>query len=146
MTPIFNVILTLWLFGAQMPTFAPIASPSPISVAKTPIVGAVDTKNPIKSEERTEKVTVSAYTAIETCKNTSCIMASGKKAYVGAAACPRKYPLGTKLELEGMGTFTCEDRTAKKYDGRFDLFFGYDQSDYQRAINFGIQKKKITIL
>ena len=38
MTQIFNVILTLWIFLAPLPAFAPIASPASISVAKTPIL------------------------------------------------------------------------------------------------------------
>lgn len=100
-------------------------------------------------EEGVEQVieaNVTAYTAIETCAHSSCIMANGKKAYVGAAACPRKYAFNTRFKIDGVGIFTCADRTAKKYDRRFDLFFGYEQSDYQRALNFGIKKSKIHLL
>lgn len=31
------------------------------------------------------------------------------------------------------------------YDGRYDVFLGYKQADYDRAIQFGVQKRKITI-
>lgn len=101
----------------------------------------------IESDNSTATVkfaTVTAYTAQETCHN-GCIMASGKKAYVGAVACPRALPFGTTVEIDGIGKLTCEDRTALKYDGRFDVFFGYSVSDYQRAKQFGRQKINVII-
>jgi len=90
------------------------------------------------------KANVTAYTAIETCKD-RCIMANGKRAYYGAAACPRRIPLGTLIDVDGLGVFVCEDRTAQWTDGNIDIFFGYEQADYQRAIQFGAQVKTITI-
>lgn len=88
--------------------------------------------------------TVTAYTAIETC-GTTCTMANGKRAYVGAAACPRRIPLGTWVNIDGIGIVVCEDRTALWTDGRFDVFIGYDQSAYQRALQFGKSVKLVTI-
>jgi len=51
------------------------------------------------------------------------IMASTKKVYAGAIACPIKYEFGTKIKVAGK-IYTCEDRMAKKYrDGEyFDIY------------------------
>lgn len=88
------------------------------------------------------EATITAYSAVETC-STHCIMASGNTAYVGAAACPRSIPLGKVVTIDGIGEFICEDRTATRVDGRFDLFFGYSQEDYNRAIAFGKQQRRV---
>jgi 3D (Asp-Asp-Asp) domain-containing protein len=72
-------------------------------------------------------------------------MASGKKAYVGAVACPRRFKLGTKVRIAGQ-LLTCEDRTAKRYDGRFDIFQGYGQQAYDKAITWGIRRVAVEIL
>lgn len=61
-------------------------------------------------------------------------MASGKKVYVGAIACPIKYEFGTKIEVNGK-IYTCEDTMAKRFrDGEyFDIYF----DDINDALNFG---------
>lgn len=99
---------------------------------------------PVKDYIETFDAEISAYTAIETCGDT-CNMKSGKKAYVGAAACPRHIELGTWVLIDGYGTVICEDRTADWTDGKFDIFFGYSEADYQRALQWGVQTRKITI-
>lgn len=139
-----NMILSLYvaLFAlGRYPTtnFEVKALPASSQVAKTMVVETV------KQPEKSYFATVTAYTAVETCK-TSCTMASGKPAYIGAAACPRSIPLGTVIKIDGIGEVTCEDRTAVRVDGRFDVFFGYTQADHTRAINWGRPTKKVTIL
>lgn len=58
------------------------------------------------------------------------------------AACPRVYPLGTAAILPDMNLLiVCTDRTAKKYDGRWDIFM----DNYDEALKFGKQKQKIVI-
>lgn len=88
---------------------------------------------------------VTGYSAIESCTYENCIMASGKPAYKGAVACPRSIPLGTKVEILGK-EFTCEDRTHPRYDGRFDIFYGYTQLDHDRAWRAGIKTTTVTFL
>ncbi len=88
---------------------------------------------------------VSAYSGIESCTNPTCMMASGKVAYFGAAACPREIPLGTQVIIHYM-TYTCEDRTALKYDGRFDIFLGYREFDHAQALKYGLRTYEVTIL
>lgn len=86
---------------------------------------------------------VTAYTDVETCQDSQCIMASGKRAYKGSVACPRAIPLGTKVYIQPFGLLACEDRTALSVDGRFDVFFGYGEEAHSQALKFGIQKKEI---
>ena len=87
---------------------------------------------------------ISGYSAVETCGDT-CTMANGQQAYYGSVACPRRLPLGTVVDIAGLGTFVCADRTAQWVDGRFDVFFGYTQADYNRAIQFGSPMRLVTI-
>lgn len=71
------------------------------------------------------------------------IMASGKKVYDGAIACPRKYEFGTKVEISGK-LYTCEDRMALKHDGanpKFDIWY----SSRELAKNHGVQKVRVIV-
>lgn len=89
--------------------------------------------------------TISYYSAIDSCHTgVSCLMASGKRAYVGAVACPRDLELGTKVEIDGI-EYTCEDRTSLTYDGRYDIFLGYEEKDYHQALENGIDKLNVII-
>jgi len=80
---------------------------------------------------------ITAYSPLETCG--PCIMASGKFVYIGAVACPRAIPLGTKVEIGGF-EYICEDRTSLWIENErgptFDIFFW----SYDEAINFGVKK------
>lgn len=82
--------------------------------------------------------TVTAYSSVETCENTDCIMANSEKAFVGAIACPRSIALNTFVKMRGT-TYKCADRTHKRFDGRFDIFMGYGEEAHERAIEFGRQ-------
>lgn len=59
-------------------------------------------------------------------------MASGKKVYEGAIACPRSIALGTVIEVQGK-KYTCEDRMALKNDGNFDIYM----ETRAEALSFG---------
>lgn len=83
------------------------------------------------------------YSKWETCWNRECITASGTIATAGRTiACPRSIKHGTIVEIEGH-RYTCEDRTSKKYDGRFDIYQGDTEADYYEALRIG--KKRLTI-
>ena len=60
--------------------------------------------------------TVTAYSSSRSART-----ASGTRASDGIAACPRKYPFGTKVVIEGR-TYECRDRLNRKYDSRFDIW------------------------
>lgn len=38
----------------------------------------------------------------------------------------RKFPFGTRLKIDDLGTCTVADRTNKKYSNRVDWYFGHD--------------------
>lgn len=88
--------------------------------------------------------TVTAYSSYETCPSGYCITASRKNAYIGSLACPRSIELGTKVCIDEV-EYTCEDRTALKYNGRFDLWMGHGKQNWKRALKFGKQQKEVTI-
>jgi 3D (Asp-Asp-Asp) domain-containing protein len=94
-----------------------------------------------KQEEpkKKELAEVSAYTASEDETDASPdIMASGKKVYNGALACPSRYKFGTKIELEGYGVYTCEDRMNARYRDKnnFDVYL----QTKEEAKKFGRKK------
>ena len=71
------------------------------------------------------------------------ITASGRQAVQGVTvAGPRSLPLGTKVLISGLGVFTVQDRLAKRYDDRFDVFF----ADHSTAKRFGKRSLKVTVL
>ena len=72
-------------------------------------------------------------------------MANGVRAHIGAVACPRSLELGSKVLIDGV-EYECSDRTALRLDGRFDIFMGYGQESYNKAINFGKRELTITVL
>ena len=76
--------------------------------------------------------------------NTPCIAASGDNicGRRDVVACPRHVPLGTWVEINGR-RFECLDRTASKYNGRFDISF---DKDIQAALNWGIRRIPVRIL
>jgi len=57
-------------------------------------------------------------------------------------AAPRSIPFGTVVEIEGVGRRIVQDRTAKRFDGRWDIYF----DSHQEAKRFGKKKLKIWII
>lgn len=70
-------------------------------------------------------------------------MASNKKVYAGAIACPTKYAFGTKIKVAGK-TYTCEDRMAERFrDGEyFDIWMESENA----ADNWGRQTLEYEII
>lgn len=92
-------------------------------------------------ERQSIVATVTAYTPLETCTSIeTCIMANGQRVYDGAVACPRKYDFGTKVEILGK-VYECTDRTAEKFDGRFDIFM----FNHEEALTFGKRHVKVYV-
>jgi 3D (Asp-Asp-Asp) domain-containing protein len=54
---------------------------------------------------------------------------------------PRAVPFGTVVEIEGVGRRQVQDRTAARFDDRFDVFF----ADHAAARRFGIRKATVRI-
>lgn len=89
----------------------------------------------------TFRALASMYSPYETCDGV-CVNALGRRPTTRSVACPRRYPLGTRFRLdfpEGWedlsGTYLCDDRTALKHDGRFDVF----SESHATAVRFGLR-------
>jgi len=68
-------------------------------------------------------------------------VAAGHKGIVGTSiACPRSIRLGSMVAIDNK-KFSCDDRTAVKYDGRFDLFV----ATRAEALRFGKKEMTVTI-
>lgn len=51
------------------------------------------------------------------------ITASGTRVHKGTMACPPQYPFGTKIRIDNMGTYICEDRGGAIKGNHFDIWF-----------------------
>lgn len=69
-------------------------------------------------------VNASAYTAAaDECGKSDGITASGKMVQANhTLACPKQYKMGTKIEIDGMGTYVCEDRGGAIKGNHFDIY------------------------
>jgi 3D (Asp-Asp-Asp) domain-containing protein len=69
-------------------------------------------------------INASAYTAsADECGKSDGITASGKKVTEGRTlACPKGYAFGTKIEIDEMGTYACEDRGGAIKGNHFDIY------------------------
>lgn len=69
-------------------------------------------------------INASAYTAsADECDNDLGITASGIKVQENRTiACPPEFPFGAKIEIEGMGTYTCEDRGGAIKGNHIDIY------------------------
>lgn len=69
-------------------------------------------------------INASAYTAAaDECGKDDGITASGiKVAEKRTLACPPSYPFGVKINIEGYGVFTCEDRGGAIKGNKFDIY------------------------
>jgi len=78
-----------------------------------------------------------------------CISASGENIWLalekGYKRCAtNSLPFGTLIEIENYGICMITDRTNKRYTDRIDI--AMKKNEYQRAINFGIQKLNVIII
>ena len=82
--------------------------------------------------------TVTGYCpCLDCCGKTDGITASGVRATPNhTIAAPSKYAFGTKIQLDGHGTFVVEDRGGSINGNRLDRFF----KTHQEAINWGRKK------
>lgn len=65
-----------------------------------------------------------AYTAAsDECGKGDGITASGLVVRAGETiACPERFPFGTKVKINGWGTYVCEDRGGAIHGNRFDIY------------------------
>lgn len=87
---------------------------------------------------------ITAYCACRICcgPNASGIAANGKAPVQGVTvAGPRALPLGTRVVI-GTNRFVIQDRTARRFDGRWDIYFEH----HADAKRFGKQTNNVGII
>ncbi|WP_226568169.1 3D domain-containing protein [Bacillus stratosphericus] len=101
--------------------------------------------NVVKREKVAQTYEVTAYTngAESTGKSPGHpdygVTASGARTKTGhTIACPPSMPFGTRLNIEGIGVRTCEDRGGAITEGHIDLYV----ADVAEAQSFGRQRLK----
>lgn len=73
---------------------------------------------------KVSNILITGYSStVDQCDGDPFITSSGAHVHEGTMACPPQYAFGTKIEIEGMGTFVCEDRGGKIKDNHFDMWF-----------------------
>lgn len=95
-------------------------------------------------------VAVTAFCCCDKCCGPDAIglTASGRKPVEGiTVAASRKIPLGTMINLTVPGSFTnrifrVDDRLAKRYDDRVDIYM----NDHKKALQWGLKKGSFTII
>ena len=91
---------------------------------------------------RVQGAIVTAYCACRACcgPDAAGIAANGKAPRQGVTvAAPRRVPFGTVVWIRGVGRRVVQDRTAIRYDGRWDVYF----DRHQDAVRFG--KRQIAV-
>lgn len=89
-------------------------------------------------------INASAYTAsADECGNSKGITASGIKVKENRTiACPPQFPFGLKINIEGQGTFTCEDRGGAIKGNHIDIYV----KTKSEAFAFGRQELTATVV
>lgn len=85
---------------------------------------------------------ITAYCACTTCcgPRAKGITAMGRVPVQNVTvAASRRIPLGTSLAIDGIGWRRVEDRLAKRYDDRVDVYF----TRHADAIRFGLQTRRV---
>lgn len=89
--------------------------------------------------------TITAYCSCKTCcgPNAKGITANGLQPTQGKTiAASRALPFGSKVVVEGK-TYEVQDRLARRYDFRFDIYF----DKHSDAVKFGIKRNQtVTII
>ena len=88
--------------------------------------------------------TITAYCLCNHCCPTSShgLNAAGKRPVANRSiAASRSIPLGSRVLIQSH-TYIVDDRLARRYDHRFDIFM----SSHRQALNFGIKTNTVTII
>src|SRR3990167_9542574 len=73
-----------------------------------------------------------------------CLTASGTIASETTIACPRHWPFGVKVLIEGR-EYVCEDRYNSNLPDRIDIFRGYGKDSHSKALAWGIKQLEIIV-
>ena len=96
------------------------------------------TTEQVSETKLSETVDISCYTGWES---------HGKNGITdGVSVATHKYPQGTWLEIEGIGTRRVDTITAERLAHRVDVWWGSSQDDYRDCLRFGVQKRAVTVI
>lgn len=99
-----------------------------------------------KKVEATKTFEATGYCSCTKCcgPNAKGITATGTKVQANRtiAVDPKVIPLGSKVEIEGFGTFTAEDTGSAVKGNIVDIYF----NTHQEALNWGRRKVKVSII
>lgn len=87
---------------------------------------------------------ITAYCACTVCcgPHAAGITASGKRPVQGVTiAAPRHVPMGTRVHVAGLGWFQVQDRLARRFDDRWDVYF----KEHETARRFGLRRARVTV-
>ena len=89
-------------------------------------------------------INASAYTAAaDECGKSDGVTASGLKVRENETlACPAQFPFGTKIQIEGMGTYVCEDRGGAIKANHIDIYM----ETKAEAFSFGRQHLQAEVI
>lgn len=114
-----------WSFELQKNP-SPVASPQEITPEEKILNRWKEKQARLWAKLPQEQFTInaSAYTAAaDECGKSDGITASGLKVTEKRTlACPPAFPFGTKISIEGMGEFRCEDRGGAIKGNKFDIY------------------------
>lgn len=88
----------------------------------------------LEKNKKTIKILATGYSStVDQCDGDPFTTASGTHVHKGTLACPPEYPFGTKVEIDFLGTFVCEDRGGAIKGNHFDIWF----ETRAQALNWG---------
>lgn len=100
-------------------------------------------QGPVNQETTNEEISEPKTTTVTAYTHTGQKTASGKWPIVGrSCAGPRNLPFGTVVWIDGVGLRIVEDRTHKRYDGRFDVFMETEAA----CLQFGKQQLTVEVI
>lgn len=138
------VVLIGWALTAQAATITVTTTAQKPLVNQDTQVNVAQPQHGASSAQKgvQEMATITAYSSsVDETDDTPEVMASGRKVYAGAVACPQRLSFGTKVNIEGQ-QYTCEDRMAPKYGERFDIW----QPSKQAAITYGVHRAAVEVV
>src|SRR4051812_6219973 len=99
------------------------------------------------SASQASEITNRQYTVTAYCHCSTCCGRPGKPTANGSmptagvtVAAPRSIPFGTRLRIEGLGERIVQDRAAKKFNDRIDVFM----ESHEAALKFGVRTLQVT--
>jgi len=110
-------------------------------------------EKPVSETTEPQKVSLGTFTLTAYCSCEQCCgeyadgyTFTGDKATEGVtiATYPDQIPMGTEVEIEGIGTRIAQDIGGSIYENRIDIFFGGENA-HQRALEFGRQNREVFI-